>query len=434
VHVLNWSLVSGALPAMLTAVGVVAFAFLLLARRDRGWFTRSVPVAVLVASAAVGGVAVLLALWHPFPEPLPVVFWYALEAGLVGVALAIAAARRSGWLRRIGSVLAVLMVLAASVNQVNVHFGQYPTMSSAIGLQPVNQVDFSRLPPPSPDAVAATPGQPLSAAWRPPDGMPATGVVSEVVIPAGTSHFAARPSWVYLPPAYLASPRAVLPVLVLLSGQPGSPRDWIDGGGLATVMDRYAATHAGLSPVVVMPDMLGAQLANPLCMDSRLGNVQTYLTVDVPAWIRATLQVQTDPSGWAVGGYSAGGTCALQLAVNSPQVYPAFLDISGQDEPTLGDRTRTVDSAFGGNAAAFAAVNPMDVLATRRFTATAGAIVAGDHDSTYRPQADHVANQCRRAGMAVDYRQLPGGHDWRVWRPGLETTLPWLAAHLHLTP
>ena len=33
-----------------------------------------------------------------------------------------------------------------------------------------------------------------------------------------------------IPPAYLASPRAQLPVLVLLSGQPGTPRDWLDGG------------------------------------------------------------------------------------------------------------------------------------------------------------------------------------------------------------
>jgi S-formylglutathione hydrolase FrmB len=432
--VLNWSLVNGALPSLLTAVGVLAFAVLLLARRDRRWFTRSVPVVVLVAAAGVGGVAVLMEWWHPFPEALPLVFWGALGFSLVGVGLAVAAARRPGWLRRIGSVLAVLMVLAAGANLVNVHFGQYPTVSTALGMAPHNQVEFGRIAPRSPDAVTAAPGQPLSASWRPPDGMPATGVVSEVVIPARTSGFAARPGWIYLPPAYLATPRAVLPVLVLLSGQPGSPRDWIDGGGLATVMDRFAATHAGLTPVVVVPDMLGAQLANPLCLDSRLGKAQAYLTVDVPAWIRATLQVDPDPAGWAVGGYSAGGTCALQLAVNSPQVYPTFLDISGQDEPTLGDRTRTVNDAFGGDAAAFTAVNPMDVLATRRFTATAGAIVAGEHDATYRPQADKVAKQCRRAGMAVEYRQLPGGHDWRVWRPGLETTLPWLSARLHLTP
>ena len=54
-----------------------------------------------------------------------------------------------------------------------------------------------------------------------------------------------------------------------------------------------------------------------------------------------------DSEGWAVGGVSYGGTCALQLATNHPDVYPTFLDISGSAEPTLGDRGCTVAAAFG---------------------------------------------------------------------------------------
>jgi len=32
-----------------------------------------------------------------------------------------------------------------------------------------------------------------------------------------------------------------------------------------------------------VPDDLGSPVANPLCLDSRLGRVHTYLTRDVPA-------------------------------------------------------------------------------------------------------------------------------------------------------
>jgi len=60
-----------------------------------------------------------------------------------------------------------------------------------------------------------------------------------------------------------------------------------------------------------VPDDLGSPLANPLCLDSRLGRVHTYLTRDVPAWISAHLQVDTTPGSWAVGGSSAGGTCTV---------------------------------------------------------------------------------------------------------------------------
>lgn len=68
----------------------------------------------------------------------------------------------------------------------------------------------------------------------------------------------------------------------------------------------------------MVADALGATEANPMCMDSDLGNVFTYLTVDLPSWVKDHLQVSADPRDWAIGGYSYGGTCALQTAVSAP--------------------------------------------------------------------------------------------------------------------
>jgi S-formylglutathione hydrolase FrmB len=315
----------------------------------------------------------------------------------------------------------------------NVVYREYPTLRTALGLPAVDEIPFTQVPLRE-QVIAARSGLPLSAIWRPPAGMPAAGVVAEVTIPATVSGFAARPAWLYLPPSYLARPRAQLPVLVLLSGQPGSPDDWLNGGRLAERMDAFAAAHDGLAPVVVMPDHLGDPLNNPLCMDSRLGNVATYLSVDVPAWIRGTLQVDPDPSGWAIGGFSNGGTCSLQMAVNAPQVYPTFVDISGEAEPTLGDHAATVRAAFGGDEAAFAAVNPLDVLARATFPGTAGFLVAGEQDTEYGPQAQRVFAACKAAGMDVRLDVKPGGHTFEVWGPGLEDALPWLATRLGMTP
>ena len=114
-------------------------------------------------------------------------------------------------------------------------------------------------------AVVATPG------------LQGRGKVTSAPIPAPASGFTARIGKIYLPPAYFADPRPRLPVLVLLAGQPGTPQDWLSAGKLARIMDRFAADHHGLAPVVVVADDTGSRFGNPLCLDSRRGEADTYL-------------------------------------------------------------------------------------------------------------------------------------------------------------
>jgi S-formylglutathione hydrolase FrmB len=430
---LDAPLLSGPLPVIVGAAGVAGAVFL-LARRSRRWWARTVPAVLLGAVAVTAVLAVLVdQVWQPFPDPVPLPVLLLGGAVIAAAGLAVLGMRARRWSGRVGAVLAVVLVALGSLQGMNLVYREYPTLRTTLGLPAVDEIPFTQVPLRE-QVIAARSGLPLSAVWRPPAGMPDTGVVTEVTIPATASGFVARPAWLYLPPAYLSRPRAQLPVLVLLSGQPGSPDDWLNGGQLAQRMDAFAATHDGLAPVVVMPDHLGDPLNNPLCMDSRLGNVATYLSVDVPAWVRDTLQVDPKPSGWAIGGFSNGGTCSLQMAVNAPEVYPTFVDISGEAEPTLGDHAATVQAAFGGDEAAFAAVNPLDVLRQKQFPGTAGYLVAGEQDTVYGPQAQRVFAACQAAGMDVQLHVKPGGHTFEVWGPGLEDALPWLATRLGMTP
>jgi S-formylglutathione hydrolase FrmB len=430
---LDAPLLSGPLQVVAAGAAVVGGLFLLV-RRSRHWWMRTVPAVLVVTAVLTALLAVLIdQVWQPFPDDLPLPVLLLIAAVLAAVGLAALGMRARRWPGRAGAVVAVLLVVVGSAQGMNVVYREYPTLRTALGLPAVDQIPFTQVPLRE-QVIAARSGLPLSAIWRAPAGMPAAGIVAEVTIPATVSGFAARQAWLYLPPAYLARPRAQLPVLVLLSGQPGSPDDWLNGGRLADRMDAFAAAHDGLAPVVVMPDHLGTPLDNPMCMDSQLGNVATYLSVDVPNWIRQTLQVDPDPSGWAIGGFSNGGTCSLQMAVNRPQVYPTFVDISGEDEPTLGDRATSVQAAFGGDEAAFVAVNPLDVMAKRKFPGTAGFLVAGEQDTMYLPEAQRVFPACKAAGMDVRLDLKPGGHSWDVWGPGLDDALPWLATRLGMTP
>lgn len=335
------------------------------------------------------------------------------------------------------SVLSVLvsmvLVVVAAASAVNVHFGQFPTLASALGNNGISSQDIG--------TVAAGPGQPgeppvTTGTWTAPPGMPSQGSVYSVTIPAPTSGYQSAPALVYLPPAYLGTPRATnVPVLLLLHGLPGAPVDWVNGGQLAQVMDDYAAAHQGLAPIVVLPDITNNGASNPpLCMDTTVSRSATYLAVDVPAWVKSTLGAGvTSNQQWAVAGFSYGGTCTMQLATNFPDTYPTFIDISGESEPTVpGGRNGLISTYFSGDAAAFAAQNALDRLGTASFSSSYGIIVTGAQDTTYGPQGQQVYDAAKKAGMSVTLQVLPGGHSWEVWKPGLQNNLDWLTQHLGL--
>jgi S-formylglutathione hydrolase FrmB len=450
---LDWSLIAGPLPVILLVSALLALAWLVAGRNAsrcgslwrgiRGgradgaasvcWLAICVPLIVMAASGVIALLTWLINnVWRPFPDLLPftIVLWS--WVALVGMVLALARQPLvRTWPRRAAAIAAGVLVLAVAANQVNGYFQAYPSLRVALApwLDPKPELTRTVYV----DEAVARPGQAVESIWHPPRGMPKTGAVYQVRIPGVRSGFAARPGYIYLPPAYLATPRPQLPVLVLLGGQPGDPRTWVDSGQIQAMMDGFANLHHGLAPVVVMPDDLGSEFANPMCLNSRLGNVQTYLTVDVPNWVTSHLQVRPPERGWAIGGFSEGGTCAIQLSTQAPRLYPFFVDISGQSGPTLGSRQRTISRAFQGDAAAFARVNPVVVLARTRFPHSAGVFVVGTSDRVYAPQQRAMYLAARRAGMSVTLMYLPGGHDWRVWGGGLQHNVAWLASVLGIT-
>ncbi len=441
---LQWPLFTGPLPVTLLASGAAGAAFLIFRRRRR-WLISVLPLITGGSALATLLIAwVVNALWRPFPDPLPaaVFVWVAVILG--AMALGVAHFRSARWLRRVTATIAVVAVLAAGANQINRFFGYYPTPAALLGLPLPQERPLPAIQRAGVHLGHRPPSSVLAQTWRPPVGMPTVGAVSHVAVPGVRSGFRARPAWLYLPPAYLTDSRPNLPVLMLIVGQPGTSRDWIDAGHVITIMDLFAAAHHGLAPIVVMPDPLGSTMANPLCANTSLGNVDTYLAEDVPTWVSANLQVDPDTRHWAVGGFSYGGTCSLQLSVNHPRLFPTFLDISGQDAPTLGSRQRTLDRAFGGDARAFAHINPLDILSTlprnrlnpmgrSDFSTVAGTLAVGSRDAVFASQQHHVQAVAVKAGMSIGWLEVPGGHSWHVAVAALRQALPWLSTRMGLT-
>lgn len=425
------SLIDGPVPVIVSVLGSLGGVWLVVSS-SRRYSRRALPIAGTVAIVATAvGYVLVEKVWRPFPDPIATTVYVWIGVGLAAlfaVAFRLLAAR--GVLGKLTTVVAAVLVVAAAALHVNLEFDAYPTVGNALGVESAARIPFSQVPAATARTVSGTP---LDTVWTAPADLPNAGRVTSAPIPATASNFSAREAEIYLPPAYFADPRPLLPVLVLLAGQPGGPEDWLNGGKLAQTMDNFARDHAGLAPVVVVADGTGSAIANPLCVDSPLGNVDTYLSRDVPDWIDATLQVDRNRAHWAIGGLSYGGTCSIQMATNHPDVYPTFLDLSGQREPTLGDRDRTVQQAFDGDSAAFTAINPLDLLESRRYPGSAGIFVVGADDEDYKPGQQEMYDAAKAAGMDVQYVEVPGGHSFAVWSEGLRRELPWLATRTELT-
>lgn len=452
-------------------LGVLAVVVALL------WWTRTrhLPplrqAAVPAATLAVTAVAWLIVevIWHPVAEGAGSAVW-AWTGGVVLVACQIllgggpaagadpatggdsatgadsaaarerARARHPRLARMAGSGTGLAAALAAALLAINAFFGAYPSLAAVLGLGvPTTPLDSLPAAAPLPRAPERGAG-PLLANWTAPSDLPAEGAVVTATVPAGdqsgTRGFKPRQAFLYLPPAYLTSQRPALPVLVLMAGQPGSPRDWFEIGRLKETMDAYAAAHGGLAPVVVVVDPLGSPYRNPLCSDTpRGGRAATYLQQDVPTWITTRLQVDPDRSHWAIAGLSNGGTCALQVVTRAPESYRTFLAMSPEEHPTLGGEQRTINRGFGGDRAAYEANDPLSLMAAAppgRYDGVAGLISIGAQDEEYASAVPALMNGARGAGIEVDARQYEGGHGWVVWSAALADEVDWLGERLGL--
>ena len=423
------SLISGPVPLVVLVLGLLALVVLLvlLVRRRR------VAAVTVVVALVVAGVVLVGLNWlvtqglQLFPETLPALVTGWIAAGTAAVVLVAGNLVRSRTGTKLLSLGCGLVVLLAAGSQINNYFAQYPTLGALTGsADDVSPLTGVRRQPSQPVA------SPVTSRWTGP-ATTASQVVT-ATIPGTASGSTAREAYVYLPPAYTGPAPPLLPVLVLVSGQPGGPQDWVTAGDLQATMDAFAAAHGGLAPVTVVVDPNGPSDTITMCMDSQIAKADTYLSRDVPAWITGELGVDANHAHWAFGGFSYGGTCAIQMATRHTDLYPSFIDISGEREPAISaDRTQTIQAAFGGDTAAFDALTPLTLLAQRRYPDVWGYFAVGADDPEFFPAMQVVSAAAQKAGMTVKTQVVAGqGHSWAVPDAAMPPALDWLAPRLGL--
>jgi len=333
-------------------------------------------------------------------------------AGFAGIGLALANLFSSRLRRKVLALLAIPVLLLAPAAGINADFGAYHTLGQLFGSSQVPQLDTIRSGEHG-EVVSGVPN--YATSWTPPEDMPLYGEIGEVAIPTTVSGFtAARPAQVWLPPAALVDNPPVLPVIFILSGQPGSPAENFEMGRLSQVLDDYARSHRGLAPIAVAVDQLGDPGSNPLCIDSQAhGKVQSYLTQDVPAWVRANFRVSDDPSMWMLQGFSQGATCTVQFITEFPQIFGSGITTGTQLGPLLHEEADTVAEGFGGDQLAYDRAQPLAImLAHGQYANSTLLLGVGKTDDRYRAYSDQLADAARTAGIHVQRLTADTGHDW----------------------
>jgi S-formylglutathione hydrolase FrmB len=403
--------------------------------RNRRWRLVWLPLAALLGVAVAATAYSYIASQGMSDQinPAPYSLW--IWIGLFGVAVGVLIAgwRGARWWRRGVSALVLPLCLLCSALAVNSWVGYFPTVQIAW-----NQVTARPLPDQT-DAVTVTAMQKQHA-------IPAAGTVVPVTIPDTASGFKHRGELVYLPPRwYGTDPPPPLPTVLMVGAEFNTPSDWLRAGQAVTTIDKFAATHDGNAPVFVFVDSGGAFNIDTECVNGTRGSSADHLTKDVVPFMLSHYGVSPDRANWGVAGFSAGGMCAVDLTVMHPDMFSAFDDIAGDLRPNSGNKAQTISRLFGGNAAAYAAFDPMTVIT--RHGPYAG--VTGEFDingtgpspgtnvvnaaASPNDQAAAASSLCATGsanGIKCAVLTLPGNHDWPFAAQAFATALPWLAGQL----
>ena len=279
---------------------------------------------------------------------------------------------------------------------------------------------------------------------------------------------------VYLPPSYATAPTRRYSVAYYLHGLTGNEADWVSLASIDIVAESLTA-RGSPEMIVVMPDGDDGWYTNwdeapqpyAACLVDTLLNraapalcvvqarYEDYIARDLVRHVDSTYRTLADRRHRGIAGLSMGGYGAVTLALEHPDVFSAAASHSGVLAPLYAGphpfaapaRYHTsIDSlaagwrgmwgaiapAFGRTIASWAARDPAHLA--QRLHATGGAVPAlfidvGAQDGLV-DQSRAFHTELTTLGIAHDYAEWPGKHDWKYWHAHVGESLRWLAARI----
>jgi enterochelin esterase-like enzyme len=269
------------------------------------------------------------------------------------------------------------------------------------------------------------------------------GLIFTAVITGHDSHIS-RQALIYLPPQYFSKAYASyrFPVIELLHGSPGVPTAWVNVMNVVPIYLSAMSSGKADPAVLVMPDTDGGQQYGLQCLNDPGGpQDMTYVAEDVRDWVVANLRVQKLGQAWGIAGYSEGGYCAANIALQHPNLFGYAGSLSGYFSPVESQVPangkpggKPIDVFEFAHNKRLLALNSPDEYVTRvpvtvsvpLFFLAAG---AADHGDVQAAETFRQELVLRDADVPLDI--IPGGgHQASVWRAALTPMLDWMTPQL----
>jgi enterochelin esterase-like enzyme len=256
-----------------------------------------------------------------------------------------------------------------------------------------------------------------------------------------------RDVYVYLPPQYFQKPylHTKFPVIELLHGSPGNPQAWVDVMGVIPTFLNLLEVHASDAAVLVMPDTDGGMQYGLQCLNDP-GGIQdmTFVAIDVPDAIARIARVQPPGRAWGLAGYSEGGYCTANIALQFPSHWGAAGVMSGYFTPISsqvpeGNKPGAKPEllyVFRGHPALRLLNSPQDYVTRVPVNDLLPAfwLAAGAEDSSDVSAAEDFRQLLETRVANVPLVIIPGGgHQGSVWRAALVPMLSWMTPQLAAT-
>jgi enterochelin esterase-like enzyme len=252
-----------------------------------------------------------------------------------------------------------------------------------------------------------------------------SGRIGWVNLPGKLSGYNRR-GLLYLPPQYGQARYAKVrfPVVELFHGTPGTPLAWNTVLHISQVANSLLAKHLIGPMVLVMPAIDGSGRDAEECLNGPGVNDETYVTKDVRADVIAHYRVSKDSYEWGLAGYSSGGYCAANIALQHPGSYGAAAIINGYFRASDGPAASVLNHS-GPLEAANSPLYLAERLSLNASPLPAFWVAAGTHDVTdYQPAT--VFTQAVRRVEQVPFIKFPAGDTANAWSAALPLALIWL--------
>jgi enterochelin esterase-like enzyme len=269
------------------------------------------------------------------------------------------------------------------------------------------------------------------------------GYLFQTTVTGARTHIT-RDVYVYLPPQYFQKHylHYKFPVIELLHGSPGDPAAWIDVMDVIPTYLSLLETHPADAAVLVMPDNDGGEQYQLQCLNDP-GGLQdmTFVSQDVPDAISRIARVQPPGRAWGLAGYSEGGYCTANIALQEPSRWGAAGVMSGYFYPI--NSTIPAGNKPGGKPIlvdVFRGYPDLALINTPRKYVTM--VPIGDQLPAFWLAAG--AEDKQDVSAAANFKQLlqtrlanvpdvtipDGGHQGSVWRAALGPMLSWMTPQL----